>query len=472
MKTTRTIAILLVALSLTGIASAAEEKPLPKDLPPFGADKPLPVPKIETSRLPEGLTVWLVPRAGYPKATALLAARGGSAADPADLPGLSELLAGTLTEGTATRNSIRIREELQAVGGEISASASNDAMFLRVNGLASGVPTMLAVLADVARNANFPKNEVELVKANTLQELKAREAQPEFLAQKAFARAAFGLHPYRVVSPDPQSVQATTPEILKREYARRFRPDSSLLVVIGSFDPAATRKAIGSAFRGWKGGGQGVAPTPEVPAPAPGRHIDFVDRPGSVQSVIVVGRPVMKASDPDYYPTVVANTIFGGAFGSRLTKNIREDKGYTYSPGSVLSSYEEGGVLRVRAAVRNEVTAASLLEIFYELDRMGATMPTAEEFAKAKRYQSGLFLLRNQIQGAIASILATNWINGLPPEELGQFVPKINAVTEADVERVGRKYFPSDNQTVVVVGDASKVKTAVGQFGTVTDFKP
>ena len=129
-------------------------------------------------------------------------------------------------------------------------------------------------------------------------------------------------------------------------------------------------------------------------------------------------------------------------------------------------------MLRVTASVRNEVTAASLMEIFYELDRMGTTSPTEEEFSKAKRYQAGLFLLRNQIQSSIATILARNWVNGLPAEELGQYVTKVNAVTVDDVRRVGRKYFTSAAQTVVVVGDASKVKTDVTQFGTVVDFKP
>ncbi len=471
-KRMATLVALSLLLALPAAGFAAEEKPLPKDLPPFGADKPMPVPAIDASKLANGLTVWLVPRPGFPKITAVLAVRGGGAADPKELPGLSELLSDTLTEGTAKSTSVQIRERLQTVGGEIGASASNDAVYLTVGGLASGTDTLLGVLGEVARGASFPQEEVELAKANALQGLQARSAQPEFQAQKAFAHAVFGEHPYHVTAPEPASIEAVTPEILRREYLRRFRPESSLLVVIGAFDGAAARRTIATLFGDWKGSGQGVAPTPDVVPVGGSREIRFVDRPNSVQSVIAVGRQAIRANDPDYYPSVVANTIFGGAFGSRLTKNIREDKGYTYSPGSGLSVYEKGGVLRVQASVRNEVTAASLMEIFYELDRMGTTSPTEEEFSKAKRYQGGLFLLRNQIQGSIATILARNWVNGLPPEELGQFVTKVNAVTVEDVRRVGRKYFTSAAQTVVVVGDASKVKAEVTQFGTVVDFKP
>ena len=161
----------------------------------------------------------------------------------------------------------------------------------------------------------------------------------------------------------------------------------------------------------------------------------------------------------------MANTIFGGAYGSRLTQNIREDKGYTYSPGATVATLEQGGNLRIRAAVRNEVTAGTLLEIDYELDRMGATLPTDAELVRAKRYQTGLYLLRNQIQGAVSFTLVSNWVKRLPPEALAAFVPNVDAVTAADVRRVGGIYFPSRTQTVVVGGDVATVSPELAIFG-------
>ncbi len=462
---------LLAALALpAGALRAAEEKPLPKDLPAFGPDKPLPVPAIQKSTTPEGLNVWVVKRPGFPKVTAVLAVRGGTAADPAGMEGIGELLAGTIKEGTAKRTSRQIAEELQSVGGDLSASASDDAVLVTASGLASGTGKLLDVLADVARNASFPAKEVELAKANALQGLAARESTPEFLAQKAFAAAVYGNHPYRVVSITREVIGKTTPEVLKKEYARRFRPEHALLVMVGNLDDGAAKLAA-AAFKGWKGAGEALPATPPSPK-ARGRELYLVDRPGSVQSLLMVGRPGPKASDPDYYPSVVANTIFGGAFGSRLVHNIREDKGYTYSPRASVITYQEGGLLQVRADVRNEVTAASLMEIFYELDRMAATLPTAEELTKAKRFQTGLYLLRNQIQGAVAGTLASNWVKGLPPEELAAFVPKVNAVTAQQIEEAGRATFRSNTQTVVVVGDSKKVKGEVELFGPVKDVKP
>ncbi len=463
-------ALALTLLTVLPLA-AAEKKPLPKDLPPFGQDKPLPVPTIAQSTTPEGLTVWLVKRTGFPKLAAVLAARGGTAADPKGLEGVAELLADTIKEGTARRTSRQIAEQLQSVGGELSASATDDAMILSANGLGTGAGRLIEILADVALNAAFPAQEVELAKTNALQNLEVRASTPEFLAEKAFAKAVYGDHPYHVVSATAETIEAVTPEVLEREHGRRFRPERALLVVVGEFDATAVARQVTRAFAGWKG--RGDAPSPTPPSPAAGsRRILLVDRPGSVQSSIIAGRTSFGATDPDYFPTLVANTVFGGSFASRLTENIREDKGYTYSASSSAQTYEKGGLLEVRADVRNEVTAPTLLETFYELDRMGATSPTDEELSRAKRFQAGLFVLRNQLQGAVARTLATNWVNGLPPSALGEFVPKVGAVTAEQVRKVGRAIFSSNTQTIVVVGDALKVKDELALFGDVTESKP
>ncbi len=464
-------ASLLVLLAAGPLALAAEKKPLPKDLPPFGADKPLPVPAIAQSKLPNGLILWIVKRSGLPRVTAVLAVRGGAAADPKDAAGVSELLTDTIKEGTAARSARRIAEELQAVGAEISANASADAIYLASSGLASGTPKILEVLADVATSASYPAPEVELAKANAVQGLLARESTPEYLAQKALARAVYGDHPYHVVAPTKETLEAATPEQLRQEHARRFRPDRALLVVVGDVDAAAVSTAVTRFFGPWKSVGEAPSATP-APPPASPRRILVVNRPGSVQSQVLMGRTTPTVTDPDYYPLLVANTICAGSFGSRLVENIREDKGYTYSPGGGVAAREKAGYLTIQADVRTEVTGASLLEMFYELDRMGATLPTDEELSRAKRFQTGLYLLRNQIQRSVANTLAANWVNRLPPEALGEFVARVNGVTAEQVRAVGRAVFPAAMQTVVVVGDEAKVKDEVAQFGGETVVNP
>jgi zinc protease len=458
---------LAVAALLPDLAlAAAKEPPLPAELPPFAADKAPPVPEIQESKLPNGLTVWLLPRPGIPKVSAVLAVRGGTASDPAGMEGTASLLADALREGTKTRSSQQIAEEIQAIGGSLGTSASDDALFVTADALAHAAPRLVEILADVVQNPSFPASEVELVKANAMQGLMAQKSQPEFAVNELYAKTLFGSHPYHITHAPEAAIQAVTPEYLRAQHQARFRPDRGLLLLIGAFDPKKLGAEVNKRFTPWKASGEAAA----LPAPAPtepGRKILLIDRPGSIQSNVRVGRPGITQDHPDYFPLLVANTIYGGSFGSRLTTNIREDKGYTYSPGASVTTYAVGGEMTTQAAVRTEVTGASLLEIVYELDRMGATEPLAEELARAKRYQVGLYLLRNQISGLLANTLVGYWVKNLPPQALADHVAKIEAVDAAAVQRVGRQYLRSRDMAVVIGGDLAKIKEQVEPFGAV-----
>lgn len=456
----------LTCLLPSAAAAASKETPLPAELPPFAADKAPPVPEIAETKLANGLTVWLLPRPGIPKVSAVLAVRGGSASDPQGMEGTADLLANALREGTKTRTSQQIAEQIQAIGGSLGSNASDDALFLTGDAMAKDAGKLLELLADVAQNASYPAAEVELVKGNALQGLMAQKSQPEFAVNEAYAKTLFGSHPYHITHAPEAAIQAVTPEYLRAQHQARFRPERGLLLVIGAFDAKKLGPEVAKRFAGWQATGEAAA----LPAPAPtepGRKILLVDRPGSIQSNVRVGRPGITQTHADYYPLLVANTIYGGSFGSRLTLNIREDKGYTYSPGAAVQTYAVGGEMTTTAAVRTEVTGASLLEIGYELDRMGATAPGDDELARAKRYQVGLYLLRNQISGLLANTLVGYWVKGLPPQALAEHVAKIEAVDAAAVQRVGRDYLRSRDMAVVIGGDVAKIREQVEQFGAV-----
>ncbi|WP_257310439.1 M16 family metallopeptidase [Geothrix fuzhouensis] len=466
MTLTRHALTLLLTTSALALAAGATETPLPKDLPPYGADRPIPPLSIAQRTLPNGLTVWLVNRPGFPKVTTYLAVRGGTAHDPADRQGLANLMAGLLNEGTTTRTSKQLAEELQTIGGELSAFASADAVFVYGTSLSNGLPILIHLLGDVTRHPSFPEKEVELAKANTLQSLLAQEAQPAFKANRAFQAAVFGTHPYHFASITPDVVKATTPEMLRALHASRFQPNQALLVISGDFQEPATLKLISAAFGDWKATGEVLQPLAAAPTSAPHQFL-LIPRPGSVQSTLRVGRPTVSATHPDYIPMQLANVILGGSFGSRIVKNIREDKGYTYSPGARAAGWQAGGSYMVRADVRTEVTAASLMEIFYEMDRMGTTTVGETELQSAKRYMGGTYLFQNQMLRALTGTLATYWVNGQKPEALSEFIPKVNAVKAEEVRRIGRTYFASKDQTIVVVGDGTKAKAELEQFGPV-----
>jgi zinc protease len=460
-------AILLQFVFIFSVNLSAEQKPaaLPKDLPSYGPEVPFHAPKVEVKKLPNGLTLWLVPRPGFPKVALALAVRGGLAADPKDLPGLSELLTATLDQGTKTRSARETAEAIQAAGGDLSGNARADCMLVTTDVLAEKTDAALGLLADIFQNATFPDSEVALAKRNAGENLRAQEAQPGFLASRELSKVIFGSHPYSVTSPTQVSISKTQPEELRKIYAERFRPDQTLLVAVGDFEGLQLEAAIGKYFGMWKAPKQpavAAAPKPDENNP----HAVFViDRPESVQTTFAIAAFGPVERDPDFAAAQVANAIYGGMFGSRLITNIREDKGYTYSPFAFLQTRSEAGVLQTRADVRNPVTGASFNEIDYELNRMATTAPTEAEVERARRYLVGLQAIRLQSQGSVAGQLATLWSYGLPPEELGLESERIQKVTGSEVEAAGKKYFPASRQTIVAVGEEKVIGQELAPFG-------
>ena len=459
--------VMLICIPAWAVGAFAAEKALalPKDMPPYGPLVPFTAPRVQANKLENGLTLWLVPRPGFPKVAFAFAIQGGMAADPKDRPGLSDLLLATLDQGTKTRSAKQIAEEIQAAGGDLSGNAQPDAMVVSTEVLAPKAEAALSVLADVLQNATFPADEVALAKRNAADNLRQQESEPSFLARRALAKALFGDYPYSVVAPTQESIASTTAAELKQEYARRFRPDHTLLVAVGDFDAKVLMASVRNLFGNWSGAA-GSAIAFLSPAPKTSPHALFlVARPGSVQTSLAVATFGPTRRDPDYAATEVANAIYGGMFGSRLIKNIREDKGYTYSPGAFLQTRREVGVLQTRADVRNEVTGATLNEIDYELDRMATTSPAPDEIARAQRYLVGFKAILLQLQGRVASELGSLWVNGLPPEELGGESEKIQKVTVKDVDAAGAKYFPAFRQTIVAVGEEKVIGDQLAPFG-------
>jgi zinc protease len=188
------------------------------------------------------------------------------------------------------------------------------------------------------------------------------------------------------------------------------------------------------------------------------------DRPDSVQTAMVLGRPALPAGHPDLPALSLAVEVAGGAFSSRITRNIREDKGYTYSPWMTLTRNLLGGQLSERAAVRNAVTGAAVTEVFYELTRLGTTEVPAEELAKAKRSLAGGYLFQTISLDAYSMALASAWTKGQPAESLAAWVPQIQAVTAAGVKKAARTYLNPRDFTVVAVGNEALIKDELAPF--------
>ncbi|HMG84271.1 MAG TPA: pitrilysin family protein [Terracidiphilus sp.] len=461
----KTLAMVCALLFVAAQSWAQKEVQLPKDLPSYGPERPLSAPSVKIAKLDNGLTVWLVSEPGFPKVSFSFAVRGGLAADPSDRPGLSQLLGNTIDQGTKTLNAEQIAQQLQAAGGDLSANPGKDSILLSISVLSARQNDALTVLSDLTRNAIFPDAEVILAKRNAADQLRQQESQPSFVAGRAMAKILFGDHPYHVTSATQGSISASTPDDLRKIYAERFRPDQALLVAVGDFESDKMLDAVKSRFGEWKSPSTSPVSDPGAPSVTPQHAIYVIPRPGSVQTTLELGAFGPLRNAEDYEAARVATAIYGGTFGSRLVRNIREDKGYTYSPFAVMRNYQAAGMLISQADVRNAVTAPSLNEILYELNRMVTTSPTTDELDTAKRFLVGIEAIQLQARSAVSDELARLWVSGLQPDAIGTYGRKVAAITSQDVDTAAKKYFPAAKTAIVAVGEEKVVRDALAPFG-------
>jgi len=276
----------------------------------------------------------------------------------------------------------------------------------------------------------------------------------------------FGAHPYAKISPSEAQVQAYKREDLLTVYREIYTPENALLAIVGDFEPQVMLKLIELIFGDWKGSRPSPKTNPALPQ-LQGRRAYLVHNPGSVQAQILAGCHAITRKNPDWIPLGLTNSLYGGAFNSRLVMNIREDKGYTYSPRSGVSPLREHGYFSVSAAVRNDVVAASLTEIFYEIDKLRSLPVPATELADAQNYLSGVFSIGLATQEGLLTQFATSALHDLPDNYLETYRDKVRALGPADLLAMARKYFDSANMQMVVVGDRAQIEEQTALFGEV-----
>ena len=455
----------LTILLLATVTFAQQKTP-----PAPGAARPLNLPKITEKKLANGLTVVLAPLPNVPKISAILTLRAATTATDRDVhPGIGQIAAGVANEGTDTRTSKQIKEELRSIGGTLGIGSDADSTTMSASSLSEFSTRLFELMSDVAQHPAFPEAEVKLAQENTIQQIRAGRADAGFLVNERFQKAVFGNHPYSFFVPDEKSISALTRNDLRAFVAKYYIPNAAHLIVVGDIDVDKTFAEIEKAFSGWKSGT--VPPDENPPVPARDkRQIYFVNRPGSIQSAIYIGNVSIPRKDKDYFAIRTASTIYGGSFYSRLTRNIRESKGYTYSPFSSANTLAKSGSFLTGAFVRNEVTGPTLLEIFYELDRMRVLPVSDEELNAAKEFSTGNFSIELASQFGLAGRINTIYTFGLDKNFINDFRPKIEGLTTADIQRAAAKYFDTYHAAIVIVGDWEKVKDQVTPFGDVTIY--
>jgi zinc protease len=435
------------------------------------APRPLNLPAAEETVLPNGLRVVVVEESRLPLVSLRLAFRSGDSSDPADLPGLTDILADMLAEGTETRDSRRIAEEVARYGATLNAGASSDSTTVAASTLSAYTGEVFELLADVALRPTFPEHELALAKANAQQNLIAQRAQPSFLATEALARALFGRHPYAVVSPTAESIDAMTRERLLAFHREKFTPAGALLLAVGDVRRDEVVARAEELFGAWP-----ARPAAETSFPDPPERTErvayIVDRPGSAQANLVVANLAIRRTHPDYFPLLVMHTILGATASARLFMNLREEKGYTYGAYTQLDARRHAGSFRATAEVRTPVAGASLKEIFYEFDRIRSEDVSEKELADAKAYLTGIFPIRLETQEGLVDQLVQIRMHELPEDYLHTYRDRVNRVTREEVRRAANLYVTPDRAAVVVVGDAAAVREQVAPYAArVEDFK-
>ncbi|HVI70234.1 MAG TPA: pitrilysin family protein, partial [Pyrinomonadaceae bacterium] len=443
---------ILVAMVLLSTTILAQQKTAPAP----GPARPLNLPKITEKKLPNGLTVVLAPLPNVPKMTSILTFKSATtASDRSAHPGIAQIAASVANEGTDTRTSKQIKEELRSIGGTLSLGSDADSTTMNTSALAEFSTRLFELMSDVAQHPSFPETEVKLAQENTIQQIRAGRADPGFLANERFQKAVFGNHPYGFVVPDEKSISALTQPDLKAFVSKYYIPNAAHLIVVGDIDVDKTFAEVEKAFGSWKSGTVPPDENPPVPQREK-RQIYFVNRPGSIQSAIYIGNASIPRKDKDYFAIRTADTIYGGSFYSRLTRNIRETKGYTYSPFSSSNTRAKPGSFMAGAFVRNEVTGPTLLEMFYELDRMRVLPVTDEELSAAKEYSTGNFSVELASQFGLASRINSVYTFDLDKSFINDFRLKIEALTTSDIQKAAAKYFDTYRAAIVIVGDWDK----------------
>ncbi len=440
-------------------------------VPSLGPERPVVWPARTRRKLANGLEVVLVESHTIPKFTGELYFRSGNAvaAATAKAPGLAEITATVVRTGTEKRSSRQIEEDLRRIGADVGTSAGADTSAIGFNGLTEFSADLLNLVAELAQQASFPADEFERERRQMIEGLRIARTTPSFLASERMRRVLFGAHPYAIIAPTETQVKEYRLGQLVEYYRAHYTPSNALLIAVGDFASPQMMEQIERIFGSWKPATVPVVPDTTLPE-LHGRHVHLVHLPESVQTQLVVANHAITRKHPDWLRLALANSIYGGAFNSRLIMNIREQKGYTYSPRSGVHALRQHGYFSVNAAVRNDVVAASLTEIFYEIDRMRSLAVAEDELSDARTYMSGVFSLGLATQDGLASQLSTVYLNQLPDNELETYRQRVRALSAADVLAAARAYFDSANAQIIVVGDRGQIGDQARLFGEVTEY--
>jgi predicted Zn-dependent peptidase len=460
-----TLAFVLATSLLPTIAPAAidrSKKPEPGPAPEAA------FPDYTTKVLPNGLKVFVIQDDRKPSVTFRLLIKGGSTGD-GDKSGLSGFVATLLNRGTKSRDALAIAQQSDYIGSRLEASSSADSLSIGASALTKYTDKILELLVDVTLNPVFPESEFAKEQKKALSALAAEKQQPEILGGKLAARVVYGPeHPYGR-SRTEASVTSITKDDLVKYHDTWFAPNNATLAIVGDVDPAIIVPQVERAFTVWE---QKKLPAEKIAAPAEmkGLSIHLVDRPGSVQSNIIVAEPGPARSNSDTPELNVLNATLGGGFSGRLFQNLREKNGWTYGSYSAFDMQKLAGGFTASAETRNEVTTKATVEILKEMKRLQDEPVPESELELQRQYNVGNYLLSLENAGRTAQRVQDIDLFGLPEDFYKKYAKRMASTTSAKVQELAKKHLSTENVAIVVVGEAKQVQADLEHIAKVTVY--
>lgn len=438
----------LAMLGVCGVAAAASSTP-----PPGGEPRDLVLSDPARGALDNGLRYAFIDFGQAPKATVMVRVRAGTL-DEQGRTWLAALTGDMMKEGTLNYSSAELAARAAAMGGELSVNAGEEFTTVSIDVLGEFAAEGVALIAELLRRPAFPAAELERVKRDYQRNLAVQQSQAQSQAQAAFQRQLYGNHPFGTLFPEAAQLAGYTIDDVKAFHGDNFGAARTMVYVGGRFDAAAVEVALQASFGDWAAGPE---PRVDIPPPGGGMDVALIERPGAPQSTLRLGLRTIDPSHPDWTRLQLTNTLLGGYFSSRIIANIREDKGYSYSPRSLLSPRRGDAYWAQQADVTAEFTGASLQEIFAELDQLRAEPPGEEELSRVRNFMIGSFTLSNASRFGILGQIAFIDAHELPREYLTTYVERIGAITPEQVRETARRYLVPEQMSLVVVGDLEQV---------------
>jgi len=458
----------ILPFDYTSQGQDVDRKAMP--LPAPGAITAGRFPPIQRAVLSNGLKVLLVERRQAPLVSVQLLLDTAFAADFAETKaGTGNLAVSLLDEGTTTRDSMTLANELARLGAVVGAGGGGEQSTVSLSALKPTLDASLAIFADVVRNPAYRQADVDRVKAQQGAAIRAQRLQPASIANRVMSRVIYGpAHPLGVQTTEA-SVTSITRDDLVRFHARWFRPDTATLLVVGDTSLAELTPKLETAFGGWRAT---TPATPRIAVPAAAARttpvVYLVDRPGSPQSYVLAGLPAppRDTRGEEEFTVTAFNTNFGGNFTSRINMNLREDKGWSYGVSSGLVGGRGPRMFRITAQIQTDKTKESIQELQKELRDVLDTRPlTAAELTITQNNTIMGLSGRWESSGAVAAAMDEIVTYGLPDTYFETYAQRIRAVTPGMALEAGHKLVPAQNFAWVVVGDRSRIEAGLRELG-------